>query len=99
LKHCGSLRKAHQLQRRCRNIWAMSKNVEIVKISSLHVDLFKIILPPTASSADECDAAVEIYDCGKKKAPEITNALQEILTNISSAAPRGEVRLQSIDFA
>jgi hypothetical protein len=55
------------------------------------MQLFKIILPPTASSADECDAAVEIYDCGKKKAPEITNALQETLTNLSLAAPSSEV--------
>jgi hypothetical protein len=41
---------------------------------------------PTASSADACAAAAEIYDCGKKKAPDMTSAIQENARNRAAAA-------------
>jgi len=44
---------------------------------------------PTASAADECATAAEIYDCGKKKAPEMTSAIQENIQNSAAAAPVG----------
>jgi hypothetical protein len=44
---------------------------------------------PTASTADACAAAAEIYDCGKKNAPEMTSAIQENARNRAAAAPVG----------
>jgi hypothetical protein len=34
-----------------------------------------------AASADECARAAEVYECGKKKAPSLTNAIQQQLTS------------------
>jgi hypothetical protein len=80
---------ARQLQRRCRQTWASLTNAEIqvVQYVNMHKFLLKN-LPPTAS-ADECAAAAEIYDCGKKKAPELTSAIQENVRNKAAAAPVG----------
>jgi hypothetical protein len=44
---------------------------------------------PTASTADACAAAAEIYDCGKKNAPDMTSAIQENFQNSAAAAPVG----------
>jgi hypothetical protein len=54
---------------------------------------YKALHPLPTASADECAAAAEIYDCGKKKAPEITNAIQDKMEKISSAAPVGVRRI------
>jgi hypothetical protein len=40
-----------------------------------------------AASADECARAAEIYECGKKKAPSLTNAIQQQLTSDRSSPP------------
>jgi hypothetical protein len=53
------------------------------------VAIYNSLLPPTASSADECSAAAEIYDCGKKKAPEMTDAIQNNLKTKVAAVPVG----------
>jgi hypothetical protein len=64
-------------------------NAEIVVQIWYNTQLFIKYLPSTASSADECAAAAEIYDCGKKKAPEMTDAIQNNLKNSAAAAPVG----------
>ena len=55
----------------------------------MHKSRFKNCPFPTASSADPCAAAAEIYDCGKKKAPEMTSAIQKNVQNRAAAAPVG----------
>ena len=55
----------------------------------MHKFQFKNCPFPIASSADACAAAAEIYDCGKKKAPEMTSAIQENLQKSAAAAPVG----------
>jgi hypothetical protein len=41
--------------------------------------LFSIYL--NVENEDECVAAADIYQCGKEKAPEVTNAIQNSLTD------------------
>jgi hypothetical protein len=56
------------------------------KIIHAHLSLYLI------APADECARAAAIYDCAKKTAPEITNAIQKDLKNSLSAAPVGVMR-------
>jgi hypothetical protein len=44
--------------------------------------MHKIKLAP----ADECVRAAEIYECGKKKAPDVTDAIQRQMTSDLSTA-------------
>jgi hypothetical protein len=50
---------------------------------------YNILIPATASSSDECAAAAEIYDCGQKKAPALTNAIQNNLQTKAATVPVG----------
>jgi 3-polyprenyl-4-hydroxybenzoate decarboxylase len=80
---------------KCRKTWTFLTNAEI-QVTRLckttRPQSSIIILKPTASSADECTAAAEIYDCGKKKAPEIMDAIQDNLKKKSAAVPVKTVR-------
>jgi hypothetical protein len=48
---------------------------------------FSIISKIKLAPADECLRAAEIYECGKKKAPGVTDAIQRQMTgDLSTAA-------------
>jgi hypothetical protein len=83
------LRSNHRLQRICRKTWAWSTNAEIRQVvrCSLFIPLHSIDPYPLSSkvSADACSVAAGIYDCGKKKAPIVTDAIQNSLIKSSSA--------------
>jgi hypothetical protein len=71
-------------------------NVEIQvknEMQNKAATLTNIPIPATASSADECAAAAEIYDCGQKKAPALTNAIQNNLQAKAAAVPVGVRRI------
>jgi hypothetical protein len=59
--------------------------------------LLKKNLSPLASSADACAAAADIYECGKKKAPALTSAIQDNLKNAAAVAVPVGVRQTFID--
>jgi hypothetical protein len=79
----------------------MKKNMDIVdecgnpskKRNAKQGSHTNILIPPTASSSDECAAAAEIYDCGQKKAPALTNAIQNNLQAKAAAVPVGVRRI------
>jgi len=75
---------------RCRKIGATSTNAEnrVAQINILQDHFTHISLYETAPE-DECARAAAIYDCGKKNAPELTNAIQNDLRNSASATPVG----------
>jgi hypothetical protein len=39
------------------------------------------------ASGDECQRAAGIYECGKKKAPSVTDEIQKLLTRDRSIPP------------
>jgi S-adenosylmethionine/arginine decarboxylase-like enzyme len=65
------------------------------EIENTAATLTNIPIPATASSADECAAAAEVYDCGQKKAPALTNAIQN---NLQAKAAAVSVGVRKIEY-
>jgi len=63
----------------CRNPASSKASLQRLLFSNIYV---KIKL----ARADECVRAAEIYECGKKKAPDVTDAIQRQMTSDLSTA-------------